>query len=92
MTVQRNGGPDVGVPVVFQAADGTVIATIITHANGVATATVSQGGIVSVIQTMPDVISTYIGVSPPEQITLVDYTAAQPIQTVAVTYPTQAAA
>jgi hypothetical protein len=88
MTVQRDGAPDVGVPVVFQTAAGTVIATVMTDSSGVATAQIPQGGTVTVIQTTSNVLSTYIGVTPPEQLTLVDYSAVQPTQTVDVTAPT----
>ncbi len=88
VTVQRDGAPHVGVPVVFQAPTSAVIATVMTDANGDATSLLPANGIVTVIQSSPDVLSTYIGVVPPEHITLVDYTAPQPTQTVNVTAPT----
>jgi len=89
MTVQRDDAPDVGVPVVFLASDGTAIATVMTDGSGVATAAMPQGGSVTVIQTMPDVISTYIGVAPTDALTLTDYRGAEPTQTVNVTSPTE---
>jgi hypothetical protein len=88
ITVTHDGAPDIGIPVVYQAVDGTVTATVMTDASGTATGMVPTGGIVTVIQTESGTLSTYIGVQPPEQLTLVDYNAAQPKQTVAVTAPT----
>jgi hypothetical protein len=92
VTVQHDGAPDFGIPVVFQAADGTVVATVMTDIHGVAMAMLPLGGTVTVIQTESNTLSTYVGVESHDHITLIDYNNVQPTQTVVVSAPTDSGA
>ena len=70
VTMKHTAGAIVGTKVYFQANDSSVIATIATDANGVATAPMPNGGFVTVID--PDVtgeIRTWAGVKNGDSLT-----------------------
>ena len=66
MTVRDQGVPASGIPVVFQAPDGTSIAELLTDGAGTAIAQMPDGGSVSVIR--EQVVYTYVGVKPQDNL------------------------
>lgn len=78
VVVTDGRAPHAGARVIFQNADDSVAADVITDAGGVATADLPAGGSVSVIRTFlaadpatpqpPDEITTYVGVKPGDRI------------------------
>ncbi|MBP9085652.1 MAG: hypothetical protein KBG15_06010, partial [Kofleriaceae bacterium] len=77
VTVERAGGPAASVPVAFQNADNSVVATspTSTDATGVASATMNPGGSVTVVlpaltgpSARPTEVFTFIGVKPGDEL------------------------
>src|SRR5262245_48191052 len=84
ITVTRGGAPDGNQPVVFQAADGTALAIVMTDSGGVATAKLAEHATITVFQ--PSRLSTFIDVPPGDHLTLAN--GASATQPVTVTVPT----
>src|SRR5580658_2025808 len=74
IAVDNNGSAVVGATVYFQDADSTVVSNTVTGSDGTASATIAEGGFVTVIEPEPadseQFLDTFSGVKPNDKLTL----------------------